>query len=83
MLVKPINSTVQEIMPGVLSVNLTKQEITKLKVYLREDIQHTLFSAIPEIYKTVHSNFHKCHQILVLPYNENGTEKLIIQRVKA
>jgi len=77
------NSTfVQDILRDVTGINLSKQEITKLKVLLRFDTKGSLFDNIQNIYQLVGANFESPEKIIIIPFtNSKGSEHLNIQRI--
>ena len=72
----------QDILPDVTAINLSEQEIIKLKVYLRESYTYTnLFSSITDLHNIISANFTKPSKIIIIPYMNNGREHINIQRI--
>jgi len=73
---------VKVILPDVTGINLTDQEITKLKVYLRYETANTLFDSISAIYGIIGANFAKPSRFIIIPFiNKAGVEHLNIQKI--
>ena len=74
-------SYVKELIPGVTGINLTEQEATKLKIFLRYDTNVSLFDSIDQVYRLIGANFTKPSRFLVIPFIKNGHEHLNIQKI--
>lgn len=72
---------VSEILKDVTGINLTDQEISKLKVFLRYENKGTLFGSISQIYAIIGANFTKPSRFLVIPYVKDGSEHINIQKI--
>jgi len=73
---------VQKILNDVNGINLSEQEIKKLKVLLRYESTGTLFSNIENIYRIMAANFKSPEKVIILPYIDSlGLERLNIQRI--
>ena len=72
---------VSEILEDVTGINLSEQELTKLKVLLRYETQGTLFDNIENIYRLIAANFQSAEKILVIPYINSKGEHINIQRI--
>lgn len=73
---------VSKILNDVTGINLSDQEITKLKVLLRYDTKGTLFENIGSIYQLIGANFDSPEKIIVIPFIDGkGSEHLNIQRI--
>jgi len=79
--VKKDNKFVKEILKDVTGINLSEQEITKLKVFLRYENSGTLFDSIGDIYQIIGANFTKPSRFLIIPYIKNNAEHLNIQKI--
>jgi len=76
------NEFVTEILRDVTGINLSEQEITKLKVMLRYETKGTLFDSITEIYRLVAGNFKSPEKVIVIPYIDGKQmEHINIQRI--
>jgi hypothetical protein len=73
---------VTEILKDVTGINLSEQEITKLKVMLRYETQGSLFDNITNIYRLVSANFASAEKVIIIPFIDGkGMEHLNIQRI--
>lgn len=72
---------VSEILRDVTGINLSKEEITKLKVFLRYDNKGTLFDSINAIYSIIGANFTKPSRFLIIPFIRRGQEHINIQKI--
>jgi len=71
-----------EILKDVTGINLSEQEITKLKVLLRYDTKGTLFDNITNIYRLMAANFASAEKVIIIPFIDGkGMEHLNIQRI--
>ena len=75
------NNFVSEILEDVTGINLSEQEVTKLKVLLRYETRGTLFDNIENIYRLISANFQSPEKILVIPYINSKGEHINIQRI--
>ena len=81
---KPVKDSnfVQKILNDVTGINLTEQEITKLKVYLRYENKGTLFNSINQIYGIIGANFSKPSRFILIPFKDSkGLEHINIQKI--
>lgn len=81
---KPVKDTqyVQKILGDVTGINLTNQEITKLKVYLRYENKGGLFDSINQIYSVIGANFSKPSRFIIIPFMDSkGMPHLNIQKI--
>lgn len=75
-------SFVSKILNDVTGINLSDQEINKLKVLLRYDTKGSLFGNIETIYQLIGANFESPEKVIVIPFvNSKGSEHLNIQRI--
>ena len=82
--VKPFKDDkyVSKILNDVTGINLSEQEIQKLKVYLRYDNQMGLFDSIDSIYSIIGANFTKPSRFLIIPFiNSSNQEHINIQKI--
>lgn len=70
-----------KILNDVTGINLSEQEVTKLKVLLRYDTKGTLFDNIETIYQLIGANFEAPEKVIVIPYINKGIENINIQRI--
>jgi hypothetical protein len=76
------NNFVTEILKDVTAINLSEQEITKLKVMLRYGSKRTLFDDIIDIYRLIAANFRSPEKIIIIPFMDGKQmEHLNIQRL--
>jgi len=76
------NNFVNEILKDVTGINLSDQEITKLKVILRYETKGTLFDNIANIYRIIATTFKSPEKIIVIPFKDGyGSQHLNIQRI--
>ena len=75
------NNFVTEILKDVTAINLSEQEITKLKVMLRYETKGTLFDSIAEIYRLIAANFKSPEKVIIIPFVGTRGEHLNIQRI--
>jgi len=76
------NNFVKEILKDVTGINLSDQELTKLKVMLRYESTGTLFDNIENIYRLIAANFASPEKVIIIPFiNGKGMEHLNIQRI--
>jgi flagellin-specific chaperone FliS len=80
---KPVknNKFVSKILEDVTGINLTEQEISKLKVFLRYEAKGTLFESIEDIYSIIGANFTKPSRFLIIPFIKKGSEHINIQKI--
>ena len=81
--VKPTKDSkfVSKILEDVTAINLTDQEISKLKVFLRYESSTSLFDSINDIYAIIGANFTKPSRFLIIPFIKNGSEHINIQKI--
>ncbi len=72
---------VSKILEDVTGINLSDQEISKLKVFLRYESKNTLFKSIDDIYRIIGANFTKPNRFLIIPFVINGSEHINIQKI--
>jgi hypothetical protein len=73
---------VTEILKDVTAINLSDQEITKLKVMLRYEAKGSLFDSITEIYRLIAANFKSPEKVIIIPFIDGRQmEHLNIQRI--
>ena len=72
---------VQKILEDVTGINLTKEEVQKLKVFLRYETSRTLFESIDQIYSIIGANFTKPSRFLIIPFIRNGNEHINIHKI--
>jgi hypothetical protein len=73
---------VSEILKDVTGINLSEQEVTKLKVMLRYDTKGTLFDNIEGIYRLIAANFASPEKVIIIPFIDGkNMEHLNIQRI--
>ncbi len=73
---------VAKILNDVTGINLSDQEISKLKVLLRYDTKGTLFDNIVTMYSLIGANFESPEKIIIIPFTDTkGHEHLNIQRI--
>ena len=73
---------VSEILKDVTGINMSEQEISKLKVLLRHESKGTLFDNIVNIYSLISANFASPEKVIVIPFiNSKNQEHLNIQRI--
>jgi len=72
---------VSKILNDVTGINLSDEEIAKLKVFLRYANKNSLFSSIDEIYRTIGANFDKPSRFLIIPFINEGSEHINIQKI--
>jgi hypothetical protein len=73
---------VEVILPDVTGINLSEQEIQKLKVYLRYESKGTLFDSISSIYGVIGANFSNPSGFIVIPYiDSKNKEHINIQKI--
>ena len=71
-----------EILPDVTGINLSEQEIQKLKVYLRYESKGSLFDSIGSIYEIIGANFTNPSGFIVIPYiDSKNKEHINIQKI--
>jgi hypothetical protein len=75
------NNFVKKILGDVTGINLTDQEVTKLKVFLQYDVKGSLFSSIDSIYGIIGANFTKPSRFLIIPFVKDGAEHINIQKI--
>jgi len=76
------NKFVKKILDDVTAINLSDQEISKLKVLLRYDSKGTLFDNIETIYRLISANFASPEKVIVIPFIDGKQmEHLNIQRI--
>lgn len=75
------NNFCVEILKDIYGINLSEQEVTKLKLYLRYETKGSLHSNIQTIYNIIGANFASPEKVLVIPFLKNGIEYLNIQRI--
>jgi hypothetical protein len=76
------NNFVTEILKDVTAINLSEQEITKLKVMLRYESKGTLFDEITDIYRLIAANFKSPEKVIIVPFIDGKQmEHLNIQRI--
>jgi len=70
------------ILPDVTGINLSDQEIQKLKVYLRYESKGSLFDSISSIYGIIGANFSNPSGFIVIPYiDSKQKEHINIQKI--
>ena len=82
--VKPIKDSkyIQKIINDVTGINLTEQEIIKLKVFLRYENKGTLFDSINHIYSIIGANFSKPSRFLIIPFiDSKNNEHINIHKI--
>ena len=82
--VKPVKDSkfVSKILGDVTGINLSDQEIQKLKVFLRYENKGSLFSTINQIYSIIGANFTKPSRFLVIPFMDStNKEHINIQKI--
>jgi len=72
---------VTKILSDVTGINLSDQEITKLKVLLRYDTKGNLFDNIETMYQLIGANFESPEKIIIIPFVNNGMQNVNIQRI--
>lgn len=72
---------VTEILKDVTGINLSAQEIQKLKVYLRYENKGSLFNSVNSIYEIIGANFTKPSRFLIIPFVRDGQEHINIQKI--
>jgi len=71
-----------QILPDVTGINLSEQEVQKLKVYLRYETKGTLFDSIPSMYGIIGANFTNPSGCIIIPYTDStNKEHINIQRI--
>ena len=76
------NNFVKEILKDVTGINLTEQEVTKLKIFLRYETKDTLFDSINNIYRIIGANFTKPNRFIIIPFiDSKGQEHVNIQKL--
>jgi flagellin-specific chaperone FliS len=80
--IKKDDNFVVEILKDVTGINLSEQEITKLKVVLRYETKGTLFDSIGDIYALMAANFKSPEKVIIVPFIDGkNMEHLNIQRI--
>ena len=75
-------SFVSKILNDVTGINLSEQEINKLKVLLRYDTKGSLFGNIETIYQLIGGNFESPEKVIVIPFvDSKQNQHLNIQRI--
>lgn len=72
---------VKSVLKDVTAINLTDEEVQKLKIYLRYENSSTLFNSIEQIYSIIGANFSKPSRFLIIPFLREGQEHLNIQKI--
>jgi len=80
--IKKDDKFVSEILEDVTAINLSEQEVTKLKVMLRYETKGSLHSNIANIYRLIAANFKSPEKVIVIPFMRNSdSEHINIQRI--
>ena len=72
---------VTKILTDVTGINLSDQEITKLKVLLRYETKGNLFDNIETMYQLIGANFESPEKVIIIPFINNGVQNINIQRI--
>lgn len=73
---------VKEILQDVTGINLSDQEVNKLKVMLRYETKGSLFDNIGNVYTVIAGNFQSPDKVIVIPYIDGkNAQHLNIQRI--
>jgi len=75
------NNFVTEILKDVTAINLSDQEINKLKVMLRYETKGSLFDSITDTYRLIAANFKAPEKVIIIPFIGEKGEHINIQRI--
>lgn len=80
---KTSNQFVNKIMHDITGINLTKEEVSKLSVFLKYETGNLhLFTYINQIYGIIAKEFASPGKFIVIPFVVNGEAHLNIQKVE-
>jgi len=72
----------KEILPDITGIGLSDMEVSKLSSILRyETGTAPLFTYINLIYQVISANFNKPERVIIIPFENKGTQHINIQRI--